>query len=587
MRWRIALLSLLPLMSRCDCATPPNDLIYCATSDGCLDDAGSTKPDSGMTDGGPSNPGDAGHVDAGCIPLTCADQGLKCGPGDNGCGVTLLCGSCDAGQLCSTGACVACMTVSDVDFPDDDFIDSNCDGIDGNISDSLFVDPVAGNDTTGTGNIDRPFKTLQHALTAITAQPRHTILVSQGELDETVSWTAPLSVYGGYNASAGWQRSNSRPFLDGGAIAVSVHGFTRPVVLDHFTVHSADASDSGISCALELTDVQMDLRHLMLSSGFGGPGEAVGVPARALDGLPGANGKPGLTTADGGAPQLPTEEGVGSADGGVSSCSVNYAGGFGAPSGASAGGAGQPGSDGGAPGLSAGGPMTACAMEVTNTPATDGAAGNDGVSGGAGLTGSGGNGRPSLLAGAIVGIDGAPGAVGGPGRPGFGGGGGGSFNASDQVSSGGSGAAGGSGGCGGQGGFGGRGGGPSVALLLVGSTVSVTDVALQTAGGGAGADGGVGGNGGRGGVGGVGGPGTFACAGHRSGNGGDGGTGDAEASGRIPARAAQEGRATACGASDGGIFDGGIVSTGLGDAGAPGQPGGQGGEETAVRDCTP
>jgi hypothetical protein len=39
-----------------------------------------------------------------CTPLTCADQGIQCGPAPNGCGGTIAsCGTCPAGMVCGTG----------------------------------------------------------------------------------------------------------------------------------------------------------------------------------------------------------------------------------------------------------------------------------------------------------------------------------------------------------------------------------------------------------------------------------------------------------------------------------------------------
>lgn len=39
-----------------------------------------------------------------CVPLTCADQGIQCGPAPDGCGgVITSCGTCPSGQVCSTG----------------------------------------------------------------------------------------------------------------------------------------------------------------------------------------------------------------------------------------------------------------------------------------------------------------------------------------------------------------------------------------------------------------------------------------------------------------------------------------------------
>jgi hypothetical protein len=47
---------------------------------------------------------------ASCVPTTCAAQGKNCGSIPNGCGGTLICGSCAAGTVCSTNVCVVSCT---------------------------------------------------------------------------------------------------------------------------------------------------------------------------------------------------------------------------------------------------------------------------------------------------------------------------------------------------------------------------------------------------------------------------------------------------------------------------------------------
>jgi hypothetical protein len=38
-----------------------------------------------------------------CTPLTCAGQGIQCGPAGDGCGNIIQCGACPAGQSCGGG----------------------------------------------------------------------------------------------------------------------------------------------------------------------------------------------------------------------------------------------------------------------------------------------------------------------------------------------------------------------------------------------------------------------------------------------------------------------------------------------------
>ncbi len=79
-----------------------------AQSDGCggltADCATCTPP---YTCGGGGVANKCGARDAGtCIPLTCAEQSIKCGPAGNGCGGLIAsCGTCPGSDTCSGGRC--------------------------------------------------------------------------------------------------------------------------------------------------------------------------------------------------------------------------------------------------------------------------------------------------------------------------------------------------------------------------------------------------------------------------------------------------------------------------------------------------
>jgi hypothetical protein len=59
----------------------------------------------GLSCGGGGHPGACGSIDAGpvCEPLTCAKQGIKCGPAGDGCGNEIQCGTCAVGEACGAG----------------------------------------------------------------------------------------------------------------------------------------------------------------------------------------------------------------------------------------------------------------------------------------------------------------------------------------------------------------------------------------------------------------------------------------------------------------------------------------------------
>jgi hypothetical protein len=69
--------------------------------DGCgnVIDCGPCTPPN--TCGGGGMPGVCGHPM--CTPHTCKDLGFNCGPADDGCGNLLDCGMCKAPQTCGGG----------------------------------------------------------------------------------------------------------------------------------------------------------------------------------------------------------------------------------------------------------------------------------------------------------------------------------------------------------------------------------------------------------------------------------------------------------------------------------------------------
>ena len=95
------------------CGTPPCAALTCAdqgiecglAGDGCggTIDCGDCVVD-GETCGGGGVPSQCGaQAASSCIPLSCQDQGIECGMAGDGCGGTISCGDCPAGELCGGG----------------------------------------------------------------------------------------------------------------------------------------------------------------------------------------------------------------------------------------------------------------------------------------------------------------------------------------------------------------------------------------------------------------------------------------------------------------------------------------------------
>lgn len=107
-----------------------------------------------------------------------------------------------------------------IDYVDTDFVDSNCDGSDGNLSNAIFVRPVGGGGSldgndSNPGTANRPVATLQRAVALACASTGvdgcKDIYMASGEYPTTraprlpgivpVGSRAPLRIYGGFNAT--------------------------------------------------------------------------------------------------------------------------------------------------------------------------------------------------------------------------------------------------------------------------------------------------------------------------------------------------------------------------------------------------
>jgi hypothetical protein len=72
--------------------------------DGCGNQVDCGSCASGQACGGGGVAGQCGAPDSGsCLPTTCAQQNISCGPTGDGCGNAIQCGSCAAGQTCGGG----------------------------------------------------------------------------------------------------------------------------------------------------------------------------------------------------------------------------------------------------------------------------------------------------------------------------------------------------------------------------------------------------------------------------------------------------------------------------------------------------
>jgi hypothetical protein len=400
-----------------------------------------------------------------------------------------------------------------LDLPDENFEDVNCDGIDGEVESAIFVSPAGS--ITAAGTIDDPVSNISLAVTLAQGASKD-VYVCAGEYREYIFMDAVgVSLYTGFDCENGWVRSDARttvmPYSGTPLHLRSVYD----VVIEGFDFRDSAEDFLGPNSVAGIIEGSQGV--LLKSVSF-----------TSADGFSGDDGQDGVAFPEG---QLGRSGAQGGAARGTAGCNNCY--GLGGtsnvvvtcPNGIAAE-PGGPGGDGADPDLvpayETGFPSPQSNSLGGSVASAGGLPGNDGDTGVNGQI-------SSLTIGLLQGVDYVPtniGEGGGFGENGEAGGGGSGQNRlydGAVWSPGGGGGQGGYGGCGGRPGAGGGGGGASIALTVVGSSVTFSDVSLTT------------GNGGRGGSGGLGVPGQLeslggpgaqnAGAGGRGGRGGRGGHG--------------------------------------------------------------
>ncbi|PZR15451.1 MAG: hypothetical protein DI536_08355 [Archangium gephyra] len=510
-------------LSACECAQLPEALFQCESDGACAQegftcgDDGLCHPpaanDAGVDAGEPDASVDAGENDAGVD-----DAGFDAGVEDAGVedgGMHVDAGLPDAGLPDAGPADAGCVPTGAIDEPDDQQLDVDCDGFDGDLSRAVFVDPVNGDDAAA-GTRDAPRRTLASGLSLGRAQ----LYLATGTANAgTLQVDDAVSVYGGYDAT-NWSRSATYSVISGRLWAAPRDGGR--VVLEQLDVQPPAVTQDGVaSYAVTLVSAASTSRitRCRLNGGTGGDG------ADGFDAGASPNGNTGAAGAIG-------DGGPGGAAVSCGDAGMSFAG-FGGGAGGTVGslGAGADGEGGSLAGDGAG-------EHVCLLPPCVG------FDGGAGLTGPAGS--MSTTRAADPAADFLGGLDGGwwfgaqlsswtpatPGRGGGGAGGGGAVSVAGVIVSRGGGAGGGgSGGCGARSGTAGQAGGASISLVLWASSPTLRDVQLVGGAGGRGGNGGAAGTPGTGGIGGPGAPGEnvsdagIGGSGARGGNGGAGGPG--------------------------------------------------------------
>jgi hypothetical protein len=146
------------------------------------------------------------------------------------------------------------------DEPDDDFTDSNCDGIDGDKNRAIFV-AKTGVDSAD-GSFERPVATLARGIAIATSKGKD-VYACGGEYKESITLESKsVRVYGGYDCTHGWVRNSSSQvqLLSPAGTTLTIRSAPSPVVFDRVDIEAANSSD-------------VTLRRGMYRAGDGAPAQ--------------------------------------------------------------------------------------------------------------------------------------------------------------------------------------------------------------------------------------------------------------------------------------------------------------------------
>lgn len=476
-----------------------------------------------------------------------------------------------------------CYFSGSTDVPDPLGLDYNCDGIDGEIDNGIFVSKD-GNDGAD-GSLEYPLLTIQAAISRASEEGKRDVYVATGVYQKSIYLYDNVHVYGGYRGDF-LERvptlyetailGESPSFGTPGAVNGMSTGHQGTATLDGFSIFGGDATLTGESSyAIYLYDAGsgLTLTHNIIYGGNGGNGSS---GQNGASGVNGTSGSGGISGANTGGNSCGASDEADGGSGGVQICGGgSTSGGKGGtricpdapssvqtatqtPDGSEYGGAGANNSGGtgagGNPGWDSLVGFSSCFIcSSSNNEQSDGYAGLNGSVGVHGIAAQAANPLNGFatIQGTWSGALSSPGATGTAGGGGGGGGAGAGVDIAASCTSsyavGGSGGGGGSGGCSGVGGASGGPGGASFGIYANWASSPPDTLPILTnntiyrgngGSGGNGGPGGVGGSGGTGGAGGFSGKGTDSfpvvycgASGGYGGTGGEGGHGGGGAGG--------------------------------------------------------
>ncbi len=142
----------------------------------------------------------------------------------------------------------ACVFVSDEDEPDPMNRDTNCDGIDGDINDAIFVQQDIGDDQN-PGTPQAPMRTIPAAIQRALEQGKDVYVgTSRDPYPGPISLVNGVDLHGGFDFDAGLRRDTSAiTRIDGPTVGVQALNITRPTTLAGFEIRTGAALTPGAS----------------------------------------------------------------------------------------------------------------------------------------------------------------------------------------------------------------------------------------------------------------------------------------------------------------------------------------------------
>lgn len=254
------------------------------------DESGAAGQNEQGEGGRPANtkPSKGGGAGRGGSSGSSGNQSSEAGAGAGGASATG-----EGGEAGSGGNETVCVS-TDSDTPDDDFVDSNCDGIDGDLARAVFVSPDG---TDGAdGALTTPLRSIDEAIELATSTQRE-VYVCNGTFIEPVTITTPVAVYGGYDCENGARRTKDRAVVaPPHGVALTIQNVAGEVHVERLAFRAVDGVAPGDSSQagsiVAAGDVTLSRVEFKAGKGADGKPGAPGADASQVapfSGAPGGN----------------------------------------------------------------------------------------------------------------------------------------------------------------------------------------------------------------------------------------------------------------------------------------------------------